>query len=104
MDFANDIPQDLARAAHQGTSFVPERRAQQEQQDFAATLRGDFEELTKLTDTGKKQAQLALKFERYRAGYRKRALALLQSEARCLSPMITGPGSPSWTAFFSRDG
>jgi hypothetical protein len=90
-DLANDIPQDLARAAHEGTSFVPERRAQQEQADYAATLRADFEELAKLADTAEKQAQLAEEFERYRDGYRRRALALLRSRSRCLSPMITGP-------------
>jgi hypothetical protein len=90
-DLANDLPQDLARAAHQGTSFVPERRAQQERDEYAATLRADFEELTKLADTEEKQAQLAEEFARYRAGYRQRALALLRSQSRCLSPMITGP-------------
>jgi hypothetical protein len=90
-DFANDIPRDLAQAAHQGTSFVPDRRAQQERDEYAATLRADFEQLTKLADTEEKQAQLADEFDRYRAGYRKRALALLHSQSRCLSPMITGP-------------
>jgi hypothetical protein len=90
-DLANDIPQDLARAAHEGTSFVPEHRAQQEQAEYAATLRADYEELAKLADTPEKQAQLAEEFDRYRAGYRRRALTLLRSRSRCLSPMITGP-------------
>ena len=63
--FANDVPHDLAQAAHQGTSFVPERRAEQEQADYAATLRADYEELTKLADTEEKQAQLAEEFARY---------------------------------------
>jgi hypothetical protein len=91
IDFAADIPLALAQAAHEGTSFVPERRADQEQARYAETLRTDFEELAKLANTPEKQAQLAEEFERYRAGYRRRAVALLQSKARCLSPMITGP-------------
>ncbi len=91
MDFTNDLPRSLAEAAHAGTSFVPERRAEQEAAEYAATLRADFEGLAKLADTEEKQAQLAEEFERYRAGYRKRALALLHSRSRCLSPMITGP-------------
>ncbi|HEV3256590.1 MAG TPA: hypothetical protein VG013_06915 [Gemmataceae bacterium] len=89
-DFANDIPQDLAQAAHAGTSFVPDRRARQEQADYAATLRADYDQLAMLADTEEKQAQLAEEFERYRAGYRRRALARLRSDSRCLSPMITG--------------
>jgi hypothetical protein len=90
-DLSHDIPQDLAHAAHQGTSFIPDRRAHQEQTEYADTLRADFEELAKLADTPEKQAQLSEEFERYRTGYRRRTVALLRSRARCLSPMITGP-------------
>jgi hypothetical protein len=85
-----DIPPDLAQAAHAGTSFVPERRAEQEQADYAATLKADYEELARLADTQEKQTHLAEEFDRYRAGYRRRALALLRSKSRCLSWMITG--------------
>src|SRR5713226_2420039 len=90
INFATDIPLNLARAAPSGTSFVPDRRAQQEQADYAETLRADYEELAKLADTPEKQAQLAKELERYRAGYRKRAVALLHSRSRCLSVIITG--------------
>jgi hypothetical protein len=88
---ANDIPRDLAQAAHDGTSFVPERRALQEQADYAQTLQADFEELAQLANNEEERALLAEEFDRYRAGYRKRTLALLHSRSRCLSPMITGP-------------
>lgn len=90
MDFANDIPRDLAQAAHYGTSFVPERRAEQERNDYAETLQGDFESLAKLADTEERRAQLAEEFALYRAGYAKRTRALLHSKARCMSTMITG--------------
>jgi hypothetical protein len=33
-DFVNDIPEDLARRAHGGTSFVPEQRAEQERASY----------------------------------------------------------------------
>jgi|GEM_PF-293155 len=90
IEFGNDIPLDLAQAAHGGTSFVPERRGQQERNEYADTLRSDYAELSALADTPEKQAQLVEEFDRYRAGYRKRSLALLHSRSRCLSPMITG--------------
>ena len=90
MNFANDIPRDLAHAAHAGTSFVPDKRAEQERANHAAALQADYEQLSKLADTDDKRAQLAEEFERYREGYRKRKVALLQSRARCMSTMITG--------------
>jgi hypothetical protein len=91
VDLKSDIPFDLARAAHSGTSFVPEDRARQEQEDYARTLNGDFDVLFKLATTEEKRDTLLEEFERYRAGYRERFLAYLCSRSRCLSSMITGP-------------
>lgn len=90
-NYANDIPTAAARAAHNGTSFVPERRAEQEREDYRQTLQSDFEQLETLADTEQKRAQLAEEFELYRAGYRQRTLAYLAARSRVMSTMITGP-------------
>jgi hypothetical protein len=88
--FANDIPLEIARAAHSGTSFSPERRAEQERESYAGQLARDWNELATLADTPEKLAQLEEEFERYRAGFRERSLAHLQAKSRCMSTMITG--------------
>jgi hypothetical protein len=90
VNFAADIPLSLARAAHSGTSFVPDERAVQEQEGYASTLAGDYEQLLKHAPTEEKRATLDVEFARYREGYRKRYLAMLASRSRCMSTMITG--------------
>lgn len=91
IDFTQDIPEQIARAAHAGTSFVPEERARQEREGYAATLAADHEALAKLADTDDKRATLAAEFERYRQGYRRRFLAYLGARGACVSTMIAGP-------------
>lgn len=93
MSFENDIPVTLARAAHEGTSFVPERRADAERSDYAATLKADYESLGKLADTDEKRATLEGEFARYREGYAKRTRAYLHSRSRLVSWMIAGPSN-----------
>lgn len=86
-----DIPLNVAVAAHSGTSFSPERRGQQRQEEYAATLLGDFEMLSKYADTPEKREMLAVEFERYRTRYRKHTLAWLQSQSNVISAAIVGP-------------
>lgn len=89
----NDIPREVAYAAHAGTSFVPERRAEQRQSEYAETLRSDYKALAKLADTDEKRATLDEEFERYRAGYKRRTLDYLHSSSRIVSTMIAGPSN-----------
>lgn len=89
----NDIPESIARAAHQATSFVPEKRAVQEREDYARTLAADYEQLAKYADTDAKKSDLAAEFERYREGYKAKVIAYLNSRSRCMSSMITGPAN-----------
>lgn len=91
--FENDIPLDLARSAHAGTSFVPERRGDQERASYAAQLALDYNELAKLATTDEKRATLAAEFARYRSGYRTRYIARLSAMSRCVSTMIAGPSN-----------
>jgi DNA repair exonuclease SbcCD ATPase subunit len=93
MNFAADIPSSIASAAHAGTSFVPDRRAQQERDGYAETLAADYADLAKLADTDEKKAILEEEFARYRAGYKARTLAHLSARSRCVSPMIAGPSN-----------
>lgn len=88
--YLGDIPADLARAAHNGTSWTPEQRGPQEIGMYARQLAHDYAELAKLATTDAKRADLAREFERYRAGYRTRYVARLSAMSRCVSTAITG--------------
>ncbi len=91
MSYEDDIPLDLARGAHTGTSFVPEQRATQERASYAAQLAADFATFSAWADTDEKRAALAVEFERYRAGLRTHTMAHLAARGRCVSTMIAGP-------------
>ncbi len=89
-DFIDDIPESSARAAHQWTSHVPEQRAAQERDEYAATLARDHATLAALADTDDKRKNLEEHFAWYRAKYRERFTAWLAARSRCASTMITG--------------
>jgi hypothetical protein len=89
-DFLNDIPEQTARAAHAGTSFVPGDRAGQERTGYADTLARDWANLAELATTDLKRQDLEREFARYREGYRRRYVAHLSSRSRIVSPMISG--------------
>jgi len=91
--FERDIPLQVAIDAHHGTSFVPEKRAEQERADYAQTMTQDMASLTALADTDEKRALLPAEFARYREGYKARTLAYLAAKTRCMSTMITGPAN-----------
>lgn len=88
--YVHDIPTSIAQAAHNGTSHVPERRAQQERDGYASTLAQDYAALAKYADTPEKEATLKEMFAAYRAGYRTRTINALHSRSRVMSTMITG--------------
>lgn len=91
--YASDIPLEIARAAHSGTSLVPDERARQEQQGYAATLANDHANLEKLATTDEKRSLLTIEFSRYRLGYLEHTKARLRALSRCLSSMVTGPSN-----------
>lgn len=92
-DFATDIPQRLALAAHSGTSFVPEKRAAETREDYRRTLAEDFEQFRQLAEKCGTLDQLDEEFARYREGYRRRYTAWLASRGRLVSTMIAGPSN-----------
>lgn len=90
-NFANDIPLSVAIAAHNGVSFTPERRGESTRNEYAETLAQDYASLCEcIKDRPDMLPTLETEFARYREGYRKRYLAYLHSNSRCMSTMITG--------------
>ena len=91
-DFANDIPYSVALAAHQGTSMVPEKRAEQVRADYAAGLQQTYDNL-KRGCAPEMIETLDAEFARFREGYRARYLTWLHRMSRCVSTMIAGPSN-----------
>lgn len=86
-----DITQAEGQAAHNGTSWTPEKRGTQEVDGYCAALRGDYDILAKYADTPEKIAQLGVEFARYRQGFREHYRAHLAARSRCLSILVCGP-------------
>lgn len=92
--FLADIPQSLAREAHQGTSFTPEKRGDSDRQAYAKTLADDYAGFVKSAKGDPdKLAVLAAEFPSYRQRFASVYRKYLASRARCLSSMITGPAN-----------
>ncbi len=91
--FAADIPVSLAYAAHAGTSFSPDVRAQQVRAGYSQELESLYSELLKHAGTEEKLATLEEEFSRLRAGYRQRYTRYLSSQSRTMSTMIAGPSN-----------
>lgn len=92
-NFAADIPPELARHAHAGTSHDPDKRGQQEIDGYVQTLTADLSVLRELADSDDKKRVLEEEFARYRFGYRERTLGVLAAKSRCVSTMVTGPSN-----------
>lgn len=90
-EFLADIPVSVAQAAHAGTSWTPERRAESERNDYAATMAADFAHFEAQARKGGTLDKLDEEFSRYRAGYAKRYRAYLHSRSGLVSWMIAGP-------------
>lgn len=92
-NLASDISLSLAQQAHNGTSFVPEKRGESTVREYVETLTADYQMLLKHADTDEKKALLEEEFQRYRAGYRERTVAWLHARSRMVSSMIAGPSN-----------
>lgn len=89
----SEIPQSLAVAAFNATSFNPERRGESIRNDYANTMQAAYETLRKHAEKGGALDMLDAEFDRYRAGYRTRTQAWLRTHSRCISSMIAGPSN-----------
>jgi hypothetical protein len=86
-----DVPYELAYNAHRGTSFVPETRAKQRQQQYLDHMREVHGKLAELADTPEKQTLLGQELARYRRGWLDKYKEFLHAESRVVSSMIAGP-------------
>jgi hypothetical protein len=82
----------LAVAAHQGTSFVPEQRGEQAHAELVRFL-AEVESETRAAFPTLPADVVTQQVERFRAGYLRRWRAWMGAKSRCLSPMITGPSN-----------
>jgi hypothetical protein len=83
----------IAAGAFNGTSFSPERRAEQYVAGYEAECEADIEKMRQHAVKGGTEALLDAEVARYVAGYRRRASAYLASHARIVSWMIAGPSN-----------
>lgn len=72
---------DAAYRAHQGTSFSPEKRAEDTVRSYEQQLNSDLSDMPETEAT------------RYTEGYKKHLFSWLSAKSRCLSSMITGPAN-----------
>ena len=89
---ASIIPKQAGYDAHRNTSFSPEKRAKQRQEDFVAEMNQAYHEL-KASAKGdeSKLAVLEKEWPRMLERARSNYLAALSADSRTASAMITGP-------------
>jgi len=88
--YANDISRQTALAAHNGTSFVPEKRADSALASYAADLATTYTNLAERCASDEQRAALLEMWPRYRETYKQLATRYLQSRSGLMSTMITG--------------
>lgn len=93
LDFQkSDIDWELARRAHSGTSFVPEKRADGVVNSYMAEMVELVKEFGPFA-TDENHVDLAIDLETYRVGYIDKLNAYLHAHSRVVSTMITGPAN-----------
>ena len=86
----SDVSRDLATRAHSGTSFVPERRADQAVQSYLTQMRAiDAEFSVYITDDNRDA--LTADLEDYRQRYVQKLTAYWGAHSRVVSAFIAGP-------------
>lgn len=85
------ISKGAAQAAYRGTSFDPEKRAEQAISGFAQEVQAVYERLKPHATTDTQKALLIREMERFQASYAQKYNELLYSHAGIVSPMIAGP-------------
>ncbi len=89
----SEISYDLAKRAHSGTSFSPEKRAEQEQNSHYSYLKEVYNNAKKYSKSQKTEENFEAAFDKFHKGYLKRKISELESRSRLLSTMITGPAN-----------
>lgn len=84
------INRALADRSHSGTSFDPERRAEQEISNFVQSVQDTYDRLSKIAKTEAQKTYLAQEIEQFQAGYAAKYNDYLAAKGRCFSVMVTG--------------
>lgn len=88
-----DLPYEVARRAHMGTSHTPEDRGKGEQEDYARKMRNTYQELSKLAQTPEQKGVLNQEFKRYQGNYLNKLKSQLEAKSRIVSPLVAGPSN-----------
>ena len=91
-NYIDDIPQNTAEHAFNGTSFFPERRGESLRRDYVQTLMS-FRSVLEENMKGEHEDKIEEEFERFRSALREKYLAYCHSHSRCVSSFIAGPAN-----------
>lgn len=87
----NLVNKQAANAAYRGTSFDPEKRAEQAIQGFASEVQSMYERLKPYATSESQKATLISEMQRFQTAYAQKYNDLLYSHSRLYSTMIAGP-------------
>lgn len=90
MDYQDDIPREIARAAHSNTSWDPDRRADEDRRNYAQWI---TEDLQRLSRAAKSREDLERVFGHHRQGLQSRWIEYLTARSRCASSAVVGPAN-----------
>jgi len=85
------IPYETAKRAHYWTSFTPDERGKQVQENFAATVLNLFDRIKDLDET--RLYEMEIDIEKFTNAYKNKVLSWLTSKSRTASAAITGPAN-----------
>jgi hypothetical protein len=88
-----DLNYDRAMRAHSGTSFSPEKRAKQRQQEYADDLNSIYQNLLKSAKTDEQKQIVESEIGDFKQKYTQKYYAMLDADSRTMSTMITGPAN-----------
>ncbi len=89
-EYINDISQQTAERAFNGTSFSPDRRGESLRREYANDL-ASFQSVLEKYMKGEDEDKIDEEFEHFRSGLKQRYLAYCSSHSRCMSAFIVGP-------------
>ena len=95
LPLASDVSLELATRAHCGTSHTPERRGENEVDDYVASILSFQKAIAAVADTDDRMAEAVTQSECYRENYIARQNAVWSSRSRMMSTMIAGPANRS---------
>lgn len=87
------IDRALADRSHSGTSWDPEKRAEQEISNFVQSVQDTYDRLSKSAKTEAQKAYLAQEMARFQEGYAQKYNEYLARHGRCISSFIAGPSN-----------